>query len=120
MQLGATGSQFAGSTMRGAGRGMSEQAPVAGALAGMSGQDAGYERDQASGKARGYLLGQAALDAVYGDRSALGEYASQFVEAAASKDSDAVANLITRLTMSDHKFRTQVLPTLQRRTAEGY
>lgn len=66
---------------------------------------------------RGNLLPQAALEALYGDAQALGDYQADFAQAAVNRDPGAVGALISRLTQSDPKFRQQVLPTLQKRTA---
>jgi hypothetical protein len=60
-------------------------------------------------------LDQAALDALYGGGSELGQYKSQFAEAAGSPNPGAVQDLITRLTLTDPQFRTQLLPLLSRR-----
>jgi hypothetical protein len=103
-----------------AGGGVSSASGLAGRTgAVMSGQQSDTEREEATEKARGYLLGQAALDSLHNGSQDLGPYASKFAEAAASPDTSAVANLISRLVMSDPEFRVNYLPALQRMTAAG-
>lgn len=54
-----------------------------------------------------------ALDALAAGGRELGDYRDQFAEAASSPDQGAVSNLITRLTMSDPKFRQTTLSRLR-------
>lgn len=76
---------------------------------------------QATASGRGNLLPQVALDVLYGgNQQALGPYASDFAQAAVSRDPNAVGALISRLTQTDPQFRQTVLPELQRRTQAGY
>jgi RND superfamily putative drug exporter len=56
---------------------------------------------------------EAALNALQNNRALLGSYAGQFAQAAGSPEPAAVGSLITRLTMTDPRFRTEVLPRLQ-------
>jgi hypothetical protein len=107
-------------TLGAAGQAVGGQAPLAGGVAARAAAGSmSQELQQSTGEGRGNLLTQAALNSLYSGGQDLGPYSSQFAEAAASKDSNAVANLITRLTMSDPQFRVSVLPALQRMTAEA-
>lgn len=73
----------------------------------------------ASGTASGMVTGQSgtlvdtALNSLAAGGAELGDYRDQFAQAASSPDHGAISNLITRLTMSDPKFRTQLLPRLR-------
>lgn len=73
----------------------------------------------AAGNVAGGVAGQSAsladtaLNSIAAGGADLGDYRDQFAQAAASPDHGAVSNLITRLTMSDPKFRTTTLKRLR-------
>jgi hypothetical protein len=80
------------------------------------GEDPGAAAQRELEQGRGYMLTDAALDALRNEPQALGTYARQFADAMQSNDPDAVGVLIQRLSRTDPNFRTQVLPALRART----
>lgn len=70
------------------------------------------------GQSRGNLLPDAALSALQNDPQQLGSYKGEFAKAAVSPEPGAVGALIARLVNTDERFRTEVLPALQRATLE--
>jgi hypothetical protein len=83
-----------------------------------SGPVAGADQMKQEGS-RGYLLPQAAQQMMQ-QRGSLGPYEKQFFDAANSQDTNALSNLIVRLSHTDPQFRQTILPKLQQLTAEGY
>lgn len=73
---------------------------------------------RASDQGRGNLLPQAALDLLHTNPGALGEYQSQFAQAAASPETGAVSALVQRLYNRDPTFRATALVEMQRITAQ--
>jgi hypothetical protein len=78
-----------------------------------------YGEQQGVKESRGYLLPQAAQQMMQ-QRGSLGPYEKQFFDAANSQDTNALSNLIVRLSHTDPQFRQTILPKLQQLTAEGY
>lgn len=98
---GALGGRVAGSFMDG---GQGQQAQQ-------------QSRERVTDAGRGYLLEQAAEQALETNPQALGPFARQFMEARDSGDSRAISSLLDRL-KTDERWRTQYLPQLQQQTAE--
>lgn len=69
----------------------------------------GWAADDAEAKS----VAQQALNALHTQPQALGQYASQIAQAAASPDQGAVNTLMLRLVQTDPQFRRDVLPRLQ-------
>lgn len=92
-------------------------------FAGMTLGGGGMQSEDASqpdnGGTRGYLLTQAAM-AIMRQPGELGPYEKQFWDAANEEQSDAVSNLIRKLSHTDNTFRTQYLPKLQQLTSENF
>lgn len=117
----------AGSVSRGVGRAAdSLQSPAMQAFETMGANQAvsrSLDRSEATAEnatnaGRGNLLGDAALEALQTNPSALGPYAGEFAKAAASPEVGAVNTLITKLAQKDPAFRAGPMVELQRMTAE--
>lgn len=120
----AAGMQGAGGLMQGLGRASGAVSGIAGAsepdrdMMKRFADQQPMSAEQSIDSGRGYMLSDAAIDALRNDRQALGRYAAQFAQAMSSNEPDAVSALITRLSHTEPDFRTQVLPALRARTGE--
>lgn len=109
------GQDIAGMGMMGVGMGMQGAGGMASAGAKVAGPAAAYSSED-NDRSRGYLLSEAALDALQNEPQSLQGYASVFSAAAASPEPSAVSSLITKLSRTDPNFRKNVLPALRART----
>lgn len=106
----AGGLRAAGAGMRGTGM-----------AAGPAGVAAGGQLAQQFAPAQTTVnqLPQIVIDELHAGGDALGEYADQFAKAYTSNDEGAVSALVSKLTLSDPKFRTTLLPQLRAAVGKG-
>jgi hypothetical protein len=103
---------------------LAQSAPTGGAFASQQGgiqgdplQHMGAQLVQAQDEARGHLMPQVIQQVLQTNPQLLGSYAQEFAQTP-QQDDDAINATLERLTRTDQRFRTTVLPQLQQFTAE--